>query len=116
MDPKDLKLIGKTAFPNYKGRTYRHEAGGSCTFMDLNWGGGTRSTFRAVRLADMKVDQGLGSAVPAPWANPFEGKTVEIPTGYAIVEHSIFCGKDLGLRVYTASVAALAEHQPAEVA
>jgi hypothetical protein len=62
------------------------------------WSGGTRSTYRYVRLTD-------GETVPvpgqdaAPWDNRKE-HTVTLSPGYAVVEHSIFCGADMGLTFY----------------
>jgi len=38
--------------------------------------------------------------MPAPWNNPVEGKEFEIPVGVVVVEHSMFCGKDMGLTFY----------------
>ena len=109
VDP-NIRAIAMRAFPNYKGRTFRHDTSGHVTFYDLNWGGGTRNSYTAVRLSDMRAQAGT---VMAPWNNPIEGKTVDIPPGFAIVEHTIFCGKDMGLRVYTAIDPTL-EESPAQ--
>lgn len=103
----DTKKIGKLAYPSYKGRKFREDRKGRVTFYDLNWSGGTRNTYTLVRLTDGATDPGVRNL--PPWANPFEGKTVEIPAGFAIVEHSFFCGKDSGLTVYYAKQEALGE-------
>ncbi len=102
---KLLKTIGKSAFPTYKGRKFRHDASGKCYLSDLNWDGGSRSVYKAVRLEGMQVLD--GPTIPAPWANPYEGKAATVPEGFAIVEHAIFCGKDAGLTIYTAGMPAL---------
>lgn len=62
------------------------------------WDGGSRDMFSALRLAD-------GATVPmpgqhlAPWDNRSDQKVTLAP-GIAIVEHSIFAGKDMGLTFY----------------
>lgn len=62
------------------------------------WDGGSRDHYSAVRLAD-----GAQVAMPgqneAPWGNRQDVK-VTLVSGIAIVEHSIFCGKDMGLTFY----------------
>ena len=53
--------------------------------------------------ADNLTDDGLSIAYGAdfaPWSNPVEGKTCDIPQGFAIVENTVYCGKDCGLTVY----------------
>jgi len=95
MDPK---VIGKTAFPSYRGRKFRLNTDGYVCFCDLNWSGGTRNSYSVVRLSDGMVASGHNNF--APWSNPIEGKCIDVPSGYAIVEWTQFCGKDLGLRIY----------------
>lgn len=36
----------------------------------------------------------------SPWTALAEGKTVALQPGIAIVEKSVFCGKEMALRVY----------------
>jgi hypothetical protein len=38
--------------------------------------------------------------VPAPWDNPKEGLTIDIPQGTLIIKHSFFCGTDCGITIY----------------
>lgn len=99
MESKTLKILAKTAFPSYRGRKFRN-GGSRLTFHDLCWGGGTRNYYTAVRLSDRSV---MDLAFGAPWSPAFvatEGKTIDVPRGVAIVEHSFFCGHDSGLTVY----------------
>lgn len=44
-----------------------------------------------------------GLDVPAPWINSAEGQTVPVPVGVIIVQHTQYCGKDLGLTFYVNS-------------
>lgn len=63
------------------------------------WDGGSRETYSAVRIAD-------GAAVPvsdnssAPWDASRRDNVVTLKPGIAVVCHRIFCGKDMGLRIY----------------
>ena len=99
---RDVAAIVAATFPEYKGRTFRIEPRLNVTLSNLNWGGGggSRSQYRTCTLQG----QALGGAdkynAQAPWANKAEGAYIPIPTGAVIVEHSIFCGKDTGLRIY----------------
>ncbi len=100
-----LRSFALSAFPGYKGREIRlevHSKGGMC--LRSCWAGGSRDTFVVVRLADMKhvsiPENGSGfSAIDRRYGPA--GLPLELPApGFAIVEHSIFCGKDVGLRVH----------------
>ena len=91
-----VKPILAATFPKYKGRTYEIEFAPTITFHDTNWGGGSRNYYAFVN-ADGRTGH---LVVPAPWNNTAEGETVEIPADVLIVEHCIFCGKDLGIRIY----------------
>lgn len=63
------------------------------------WDGGSRSTYSAVRIAD-----GAGLPVSdnasAPWDKSRRDSVVDLRPGIAVIEHRIFCGKDMGLRIY----------------
>lgn len=100
---KAVKSLVSATFPEWKGRKVSIEVG-PLTFWDTNWGGGTRNEFRGIRFEDrsgrLVLDKAEGLAVPAPWANPVEGKTVDLPPGVAVVEHSVFCGKDAGITIH----------------
>jgi hypothetical protein len=102
--PLTLRSFALRFFPGYRGRKFdlRIHPGGislvSC------WSGGSRSDFRLVRLEDMKTvpipENGSGFSAVDRQYGP-SGLPVKLPApGYAVVEHCIFSGKDLGLRVY----------------
>lgn len=63
------------------------------------WDGGSRTTYNAIRTSD-------GAKVPmvnhnsAPWDASRRDQTVPLQPGYAVVSHSMFCGKDMGLTYY----------------
>lgn len=97
---QDIEPLINATFPQYKGRKFRVEAKDKVTLYDLNWGGGSRNQYHAVTLDGRAVGNGEKFNQAAPWRNNAEGSTVDIPQGFAIVEHSIFCGKDVGITVY----------------
>lgn len=99
ISPKDQKVasVCHVAFPDYSGNKYRIVFTDSVN-MSSYWDGGTRSYFVVLRLSDNKI-------MPIPSQSPFDKqiKGVEnfvIPAGFIVVEHIIFCGKDLGLRIH----------------
>jgi hypothetical protein len=102
---RDRALVS-VAFPEFKGNKIFKRFEGEITFYDLNWSGGTKSAYRAVRLLDGK-SQGIPDL--APWANPIEGKRVTIPDGYAVVELSWFCGAGPRATIYFGCNPALPE-------
>jgi hypothetical protein len=88
-------VLSKT-FPDYKGRKFSVEFVNSVTFYDTNWSGGTRNKYAFLASSGETATFNA----PAPWSNPVEGKTVELPENVIIAEHTIFCGKDLGITFY----------------
>jgi hypothetical protein len=94
---KELSWLTKPAFASKK-RNVRVEVTTRVSFYNTFWDGGSKNTYRAVRLADGNVASlDTGSS---PWTAVAEGKTVELEPGVAIVEESIFCGKAMPLRIY----------------
>jgi hypothetical protein len=95
-DPVIRKIVS-ACYPNYKGRKIKVEA--KTTYVMSNyWDGGSRDYAVAYHLASGETAQ--PSVVTA---NPMRGQAhaqVDIPEGVAIVEHSIFQGKDVGIRIY----------------
>ena len=93
---KDVLPILKASFPGYTGRKFRVVPVERLTLYDLNWSGGTRNQYVAVRF-----DGSSSHLVPtAPWAEYREGAVVDIPEDVIVVEHSDFCGSDMGIRIY----------------
>lgn len=93
--PPELARIFKFAFPSYKGRKFKLRAQDYPVSVRSYWDGGSRTQYRFVR-AD-------GQVISAPSSHPiFENHisgvdSVTIPHGVVLVEHAIFCGKDMGL-------------------
>jgi len=93
---QSIKAILKATFPEYRGRTISVDFTPAITFHDTNWGGGSRNQYHAIGLNG----ESQRLSVNAPWANPVEGKRIDMPTTALIVKHSIFCGHDLGITIY----------------
>jgi hypothetical protein len=97
---KDVRAIIDATYPEYKGRKIHLIPTNSVVFNGLNWCEGSRNTYRTCTIdGDQLNGAGRFNACP-PWANALEGKTLPLPPGHVCVEHTIFCGKDLGLRIY----------------
>lgn len=96
---KQIQPLLAVSFPNYKGRTFKVYFTEEITLSDLNWSGGTKCTYAAV-----KMSEGRCEAFPhfSPWNNPLEGKTIPLPESgdIVVVMHSYFCGQDMGITFY----------------
>lgn len=97
-DPK-VADVCRAAYPDYKGLKCKVVFTDKPVDMASYWDGGTRTYYKVLRLADCKV-------LEVPAQHPVFDKTLkgadrfEIPPGFVVVAHVIFCGKDLGLRIY----------------
>ena len=94
---KQASKIVAASFPDYRGRKFTLKFEQRITFWDTNWGGGTRNQYAFVssdgRTAILNAS--------APWVNAIEGQTFDIPADVLVVEHSVFCGKDMGITIYS---------------
>lgn len=63
------------------------------------YGGGSRSDFYLVRIADgmMRRDPLAASSF---WDVARRGRALDLAPGFLVAEHVRFCGKDLGFRLY----------------
>jgi hypothetical protein len=87
--------LAELAYPDYRGRKHEVRLSERIAFRDTNWSGGTRSSYRVIRLVDFHV-----MSVPeAHWMQPDGPAHTDqpMPVGYVVVEHSTFCGHDMGL-------------------
>lgn len=94
-DPLVKRLL-KVTFPEYRGRKVKARLWKGPMRLENYWDGGTRSYYVAVRIADGGISN-FGTD------NPFERSAheeVDLPVGVLLVEHSIFCGKDMGITVW----------------
>lgn len=63
------------------------------------WSGGSRETYRVIRMDDGATVDAVNHNA-APWNNSRREITVRLEPGICVVQHSMFCGKDMGLRFY----------------
>lgn len=95
----DLQELAKVAFPDYNGRKIKiSEFNGP---MDLTsyWDGGSRKEYVVMNLITKRsqpIPQGGSGHGDVPY------RISELPENIAVVEHSIFMGKDLGITFYVA--------------
>jgi hypothetical protein len=98
LSKKQAWTIVRNAFPTYTGRKFKLEFTTSPYISDTNWAGGTRNQYVLVKLGSDFECQAFPTF--SPWANPIEGERFPMRPGFALIEHSIFCGKDCGIRIY----------------
>lgn len=109
----EVKRIAMAAFPDYKGRTFRVETFSGPMRLDSNWEGGSRSYYVILDLVSLRHATIPENGTPFSNGGKIE-RITELPLNCAVVEHCLFCGKDLGIRIYV-SEANLTKMLPAPV-
>ena len=94
----DIKIIGKAAFPDYRGRKFKLSTRQPVDVRSY-WEGGSRDYFVAINLHTRGTLEVPQNGTPFD-GGPIRPNGVEVPAGFAIVEHSFFCGKDIGITVH----------------
>lgn len=97
---RDIERLVTATFPEYKGRKFSIRPKEKIQLSDLNWSGGTRSEYKACTLDGQWLGSTECYAQMWPGDNKAEGMIIPIPSGVCVIEHCIFCGKDLGIRIY----------------
>jgi hypothetical protein len=95
-----VKKLAKVVYPEYNGRKFSAEIQSRYYPSDY-WDGGSRNYMVAVDLKTGKIMEPSADA-----KNPYNNlahKEFNIPPGVGILEHSYFCGKDMGIRLYVSS-------------
>lgn len=91
-----VKNLAKTAYPGWKGRKFYVQISDKARRLLSYWDGGSKDDFRVVEIATGQISH-------PPTVYPFGGENnpnYQPQPGFALVEHSIFCGKDGGCTVY----------------
>jgi hypothetical protein len=99
------KLIVRASFPGYSGRKFKVEIhkNDSKFEIDLGMSGGTFSRFAFVKLDTMTgVNVNNMGQLTNYFGNGFNRMPTpfQMPEGFAIVEHSHFCGSDMGITIH----------------
>jgi hypothetical protein len=99
----------------YNGKRFQAEPAESVTIPSYAglWDGGSRTTYSAIELATGRTVP-VSDNMSAPWSDKRQDVTVPLKSGFAIVKHSIFCGKDMGLTflVHPSDIVKLIPEQP----
>lgn len=99
-----LRRLAKATFPAWRGRKYRIRIADTFTADGTMWSGGSRSQYVAVCLKG-------GGMASVPQERFLERSDAyhepqAIPADCVVVEHSYFCGKDMGLTIHCPTPAA----------
>lgn len=84
----------------YSGRKFEAVICDSVSLQNTYWSGGTRSSYAVIELDTGKSSPIANNSAPPQFGIDYDGETITLKPGYAVVEHSIFCGKDMGLTFY----------------
>jgi len=94
---KEIKWLTSVAFASSK-QTVTIEVSETVSFYNTFWDGGSKNTYKAVRLLDGQLAElAIGSS---PWTTIAEGKTIKLEPGIVIIEETIFQGKLMPLRIH----------------
>lgn len=92
---KAVKALLAATYPNYNGNKVAVVFTERFVMWDLNWDGGTRSTYTFMKAGgDVAM-----LPVPAPWDHNLEGQMVEMTREFIVVQESYFCGKNSGIKI-----------------
>ncbi len=98
-DAPEVRAIAAIAFPGYSGKRFRVEPLSGNMRLDSYWSGGSRDYYC---LVNMETRQTI--PIPengTPFSNGGQIFTLDnLPLNIALCEHSIFCGKDVGVKIY----------------
>lgn len=96
--PEEVKKVCSKAFPSYNGTKVGIVYNQKQMNCQSYWSGGSKNYYALVRLQDCEVFRLPDSH---PVFDNVDANEVDIPEGSVMIEHKIFCGKDLGLTIYT---------------
>ena len=88
-----VRALASAAFPSYAGRKFDFQANETVSLTGGFWDGGSKSTYVAIDLATKRVSPSRDLYHVSSEGAP----TVSLQPGTAIVEHRVFCGKDMGI-------------------
>lgn len=93
--------VPQTMRGTYSGKMFKAEITESVTVPAYagNWDGGSRDTYTAIEIATGRQVP-ISDNMSAPWDKSRQDVAVAIAPGFAVVRHSVFCGKDMGLTFY----------------
>jgi len=93
----EVQEIAKLAFPDYTGKKFKVSAFSGPMDLTSYWDGGSRSYYAIVNLSTNKV-----KSVPENGSMQTRKsfRITKLPPNFAVVENSIFMGKDSGITIH----------------
>jgi len=103
LDPADKSTavqsaiqLMRTAYPGYRGRKFKVSTIEGSVNLQSSWQGGSRNYYILIDLATSQTSPVMPAQ--SQFDTPVKGlDAVTLPPNAGVVEHSIFCGKDMGL-------------------
>lgn len=97
----DPNMIPATLRSGYNGKKFKAVV---CTETTIPadaglWSGGTRDTYQLIHLETGRAVTASDN-MSSPWNAARKDQTITLEPGFIVVEHSTFCGKDMGLTFY----------------
>lgn len=93
----EIQELARIAYPDYHGRHFRIEEFTGPMNLSSYWGDGSRNYYVIMNLVTKKAE-------PIPQGGSGHGDTPyrmsSLPENIAVVEHTIYMGKDLGITFY----------------
>jgi hypothetical protein len=102
-EPSISRIIN-AAYPGYKGRKCKLRVSDSHRVWDM-WDGGSRDYTCFIELGTLRrlssgdIPQEARQKQGNPFGLAITAEPLKIPEGVAVVIHSIFCGKDMGITI-----------------
>ena len=94
----EVKAVAQKAYPDYKGRKFAVKVANHPIDVRSYWDGGSRNYYVFLRLDNLET-------MEVPQQSAFDAKidgadAVPLAPGLVCVEHSYFCGKDMGITIH----------------
>jgi hypothetical protein len=96
-DAPEVKQIARVAFPDYNGNKFKVELFRGPMNLSSYWDGGSRDYYAIVNMSTMRsepIPQGGSGHGDVPY------RMTTLPDSFAVVEHTFYMGKDLGITIY----------------
>jgi hypothetical protein len=94
----DVKKVALAAYPDYSGRKFKVVVETSPINVSSYWDGGSNNYFVFLRLDNLKTWEMPGQSINDVKVEGAEN--VSLIPGMVCVEHTYFCGKDLGITIH----------------
>lgn len=99
IDSPEVRAIVRAAFPSYNGNKFIVTEFSGPMRLDSNWEGGSIDYWVILNLETLRGVQIQENGTPFSNGGKIE-RISELPLNCAVVQHCIFCGKDMGIRIH----------------